>query len=155
MALAILKGMIRLNLNYDKNCQTLTGIIADSKAGCLLATVMIVYDVHAGKKMQWSDVMITGRQDCSPHLEDIKASASTMVSGAMLRYLADRNTTDKNLSELLQGLTHPSELLMALGSFSVIYEVEKAEILVSIAKQFSSLKEDKEEPGENPTGTVM
>jgi len=106
-----------------------------------MATVMIVYDVHTNKKMLWSDVLITGRADCSPHLEDIKTSASTMVSGAMLRYLADRNHSDKNLSELLQGLTHPAELLMALGSFSVIYEVEKAEVLVNIARQFTAIKD--------------
>jgi len=90
--------------------------------------------------------MITGRANCSPHLEEIRSSASSMVSGAMLRYLADRNQSDKNLSELLQGLTHPAELLMALGSFSVIYEVEKAETLVNIARQFTALKK----PGEKP-----
>ena len=84
--------------------------------------------------------MITGRADCSPYVEEIRSSASSMVSGAMLRYLADRNQADKNLSELLQGLTHPSELLMALGSFSVIYEVEKPEVLVNIAKQFTALR---------------
>jgi len=86
--------------------------------------------------------MITGRADCSPHLDEVKNSASTMVSGSMLRYLADRNSADNNLSELLQGLSHPSELLMALGSFSVIYEVEKAEVLVKIAKQFTALKDN-------------
>lgn len=133
--------MIRLNLSYDKSCQTLNGTIADPDKGCLLASVMIVYDVHLSAKMVWSDVMITGRADCSPHLEEVKASASTMVSGAMLRYLADRNSADSNLSELLQGLSHPAELLMALGSFSVIYEVEKAEVLVNISKQFTALKE--------------
>ena len=133
--------MIRLNLTYDKACQTLTGIISDPEAQCLLATVMIVYDVHAGKKMHWSDVMISGKADCSVHMEDIRQCASTMVSGAMLRYLADRNTADQNLFELLRGLTHPAELLMALGSFSVIYEVEEAQTLANIAKQFSALNE--------------
>jgi len=132
--------MIRLSLGYDKSCQTLTGIIADSKAGCLMATVMIVYDVYSHKKLLWSDVIITSRADCSPHFGEIKDSASTMVSGAMLRYLADRNRSDKNLGELLQGLSHPSELLMALGSFSVIYEVEKAEVLVNLARQFTAIK---------------
>jgi len=98
--------------------------------------------------------MITGRSDCSPHLEDIKASASTMVSGAMLRYLADRNHADKNLGELLQGLTHPSELLMALGSFSVIYEVEKAEVLVNIARQFTAIKDKNNSPAPNAELTL-
>ncbi len=132
--------MIRLNLGYDKSSQTLTGIIADSKAGCLLDTVMIVYDVNSAKKMLWSDVMISGKTDCSPHLEETKASASNMVSGAILRYLAERNQSDKNLAELLQGLSHPGELLMALGNFNVVYEVEKPEMLANIAKQFTALK---------------
>lgn len=132
--------MIRLTLAYDKTCQTLTGLIADHQVGSLLASVMIAYDVHrtASGKMLWSDVMLSSK-NTSPHMDTIRQHASSMVSGAMLRYLSDRNGTDHNLAELLQGLTHPAELLMVLGSFNVIYEVDDPLVLVTIAQQFSQL----------------
>ena len=130
--------MIRLSLAYDKQCQTLTGMVADHDVGSLLASVMIVYDVHrAGSKMRWSDVMLSGKA-VSTHMPFVRDNASTMVSGAMLRYLADRNASDENLAELLRGLNHPAELLMALGSFNVVYELEDPQVLVDIAKRFST-----------------
>jgi hypothetical protein len=135
--------MVRLTLSYDKTCQTLTGLLADPQAGCLLASVMIAYDVHqpTARKMLWSDVMLTAK-NTSPHMDFVRQHASSMVSGSMLRYLSDRNKTDGNLAELLRGLTHPSELLMVLGSFNVVYEVDDPQILVDIARQFSHLSTD-------------
>ncbi len=132
--------MIRLTLSYDKNCQTLTGLIADHQAGCLLASVMIAYDVHRtnANKMLWSDVMLSSK-NTSSHMPFVRENASSMVSGSMLRYLADRNNSEQNLSELLRGLSHPAELLMVLGSFNVIYEVDDPQVLVDIARQFSHL----------------
>ncbi len=132
--------MLRVHLSYDKSTQTLTGIIADANAGCLLATVMMAYDVYGSQKTRWSDIMVTGKEGCSPHLATIQSSATKIVSGAILRYLADRSSTDNNLSALLQGLKHPAELLMALGSFAVIYEVESADTLINITQQFSALQ---------------
>lgn len=132
--------MLRISLSYDKTCQTLTGEIADHTAGCLLASVMLAYDVHraAANKLLWSDILLTSKT-LSPHQPFVRDHASTMISGAILRYLADRHNDQDNIGELLRGLTHPSELLMVLGSFNVIYEVEDPQVLVDIANQFSPM----------------
>ncbi len=130
--------MIRVTLTFDKKSQTLSSVISDTGNYCLLASIVIAYDSTAANKVKWNDVLISSHNSNEDLKELIKDDSGSLVGGVFLRYLAESHSEENPLDETLVGLSHPIDILMTLGTFTVTYDIKSPQKLIELAKFFSN-----------------
>jgi hypothetical protein len=130
--------MIRVTLSFDQKTQTLTSVIADTESFCLLASIVIAYDNTNANKVKWNDVLVTNHNSNAELKELIKKDSGSLVGGVFLRYLAESHTEGSPLDKTLKGLSHPIDILMTLGTFTVTYDIKSPQKLIELAKFFSN-----------------